>query len=306
MLAKNSQRGKKTAVKLLIASENVPTAVSPTEVAVSAESESENEEDEEDKAVRLAYEEMIRKQHAKAEAKRVEKEKKSMKAKITEYRADFIGKINLTEAEIDGEIAMMMAKIAILNEKKTACREKISAVNRGEYDEEILARKVEENAPKKIVKKIGKKAGTGEGGEKEKTTHYGKLSWGKMLGSDTLIRYGLHTDRSNCVYGLAAWGEMRFDDCEGGRTQKVAGITPTDCKGETLLWARSDDGAVVRTFGTLSGFVRSVLIYNGATASNRSSWDIISKNTPFGEYYDKRDNAWKPMSGIKKGDVINA
>lgn len=42
----------------------------------------ESEEDEEDKALRLAYEEMIRKQHAKAEAKKLAKEKKSMKAII--------------------------------------------------------------------------------------------------------------------------------------------------------------------------------------------------------------------------------
>ena len=46
----------------------------------------ESEEDEEDKALRLVYEEMIRKQHAKAEAKKLAKklakEKKSMKAII--------------------------------------------------------------------------------------------------------------------------------------------------------------------------------------------------------------------------------
>lgn len=42
----------------------------------------ESEDDDEDKALRLAYEEMIRKQHAKAEAKKLAKEKKSMKAII--------------------------------------------------------------------------------------------------------------------------------------------------------------------------------------------------------------------------------
>ena len=255
----------------------------------SEESEESEEDDDEKEAERLALE-ATRNLNAIREAKRVAKEKKSMKKKITEYRADFIGKINLAKAANTGEIAMTMAKLANLREKETAYDEKISATNRGEYDEEILAQKVEENAPKKVVKKAGKKAARKEGVAGE---NFGKKNWALMLGSTSRIRYGLHTDRGNCVYGLATL-----------RADKSGIITPTDADGNPYNWATKTT-PVPNCWMTLSGMVRSALIHNDATACKRNAFGWAGRNTPFGEYLDRSDGLWKPLANLVLGDRIN-
>ena len=245
--------------------------------------------------------EMTRKLNAKAEAKRAEKEKKSMKAKIMEFRAEFIGNNNLAKAANTGEIARLMAEIEILKEKNTAIDEKNSATNRGEYDEEILARKVEENAPKKVVKK----AGYGAGVERGKSTRYGKHDWDKMLANDTLIRYGLLVNKegNNCLYGKAI--------LRGGKEQTL--IYPTDKdgnrydkSGNSLNWATKEDN-MAKSWSTLSGFTRAVLIQFNAENRKKSSWDWADARgtTPFGEYYDEDDETWKPLAPIQYGDKIN-
>ena len=268
------------------------------ESVVATESESESEESEEDddekEAERLALE-ATRNLNAIREAKRVAKEKKSMKAKITEYRADFIGNNNLAKAENNSEIARILAEIEILKREKTLMGERIVAINRGGYDEEILARKLEENAPKKIVKKapkkIVKKAPKKEGVAGEK---FGKMNWALMLGSTSRIRYGLHTDRGNCVYGLATL-----------RADKSGLITPTDKDGNPHNWATKTT-PLPNSWSTLSGFVRSVLIHNDATACKRNAFGWAGgKTTPFGEYLDRSDGLWKPLANLVLGDKIN-
>jgi hypothetical protein len=268
------------------------------ESVVATESESESEESEEDddekEAERLALE-ATRNLNAIREAKRVAKEKKSMKAKITEYRADFIGNNNLAKAENNSEIARILAEIEILKREKTLMGERIVAINRGGYDEEILARKLEENAPKKIVKKapkkIVKKAPKKEGVAGEK---FGTMNWALMLGSTSRIRYGLHTDRGNCVYGLATL-----------RADKSGLITPTDKDGNPHNWATKTT-PLPNSWSTLSGFVRSVLIHNDATACKRNAFGWAGgKTTPFGEYLDRSDGLWKPLANLVLGDKIN-
>ena len=286
-------------LKKMIVSESVAEVVvveddEEKESVVATESESESEEDEEDKAERLALE-ATRNLNAIREAKRVAKEKKSMKAKITEYRADFIGNNNLAKAENNSEIARILAEIEILKREKTLMGERIVAINRGGYDEEILARKLEENAPKKIVKKapkkIVKKAPKKEGVAGEK---FGKMNWALMLGSTSRIRYGLHTDRGNCVYGLATL-----------RADKSGLITPTDKDGNPHNWATKTT-PLPNSWSTLSGFVRSVLIHNDATACKRNAFGWAGgKTTPFGEYLDRSDGLWKPLANLVLGDKIN-
>ena len=116
-----------------------------------------------------------------------------------------------------------------------------------------------------------------------------------MLGSTSRIRYGLHTDRGDCVSGLATL-----------RADKSGFITPTDAEGNPHYWAKTDNGAVVREFGTLSTFVRSTLIHNNATACKRNAFGWAGKNIPFGEYLDRSDGVWKPLAVLVKGDKINA
>ena len=290
-------------LKKMIVSESVAEVVvveddEEKESVVATESESESEESEEDddekEAERLALE-ATRNLNAIREAKRVAKEKKSMKAKITEYRADFIGNNNLAKAENNSEIARILAEIEILKREKTLMGERIVAINRGGYDEEILARKLEENAPKKIVKKapkkIVKKAPKKEGVAGEK---FGKMNWALMLGSTSRIRYGLHTDRGNCVYGLATL-----------RADKSGLITPTDKDGNPHNWATKTT-PLPNSWSTLSGFVRSVLIHNDATACKRNAFGWAGgKTTPFGEYLDRSDGLWKPLANLVLGDKIN-
>ena len=279
-------------LKKMIVSESVAEVVvveddEEKESVVATESESESEEDDDEKeAERLALE-ATRNLNAIREAKRVAKEKKSMKAKITEYRADFIGNNNLAKAENNSEIARILAEIEILKREKTLMGERIVAINRGGYDEEILARKLEENAPKKIVKKAPKKEGVA--GEK-----FGKMNWALMLGSTSRIRYGLHTDRGNCVYGLATL-----------RADKSGLITPTDKDGNPHNWATKTT-PLPNSWSTLSGFVRSVLIHNDATACKRNAFGWAGgKTTPFGEYLDRSDGLWKPLANLVLGDKIN-
>ena len=290
-------------LKKMIVSESVAEVVvveddEEKESVVATESESESEESEEDddekEAERLALE-ATRNLNAIREAKRVAKEKKSMKAKITEYRAEFIGNNNLAKAENNSEIARILAEIEILKREKTLMGERIVAINRGGYDEEILARKLEENAPKKIVKKapkkIVKKAPKKEGVAGEK---FGKMNWALMLGSTSRIRYGLHTDRGNCVYGLATL-----------RADKSGLITPTDKDGNPHNWATKTT-PLPNSWSTLSGFVRSVLIHNDATACKRNAFGWAGgKTTPFGEYLDRSDGLWKPLANLVLGDKIN-
>ena len=267
------------------------------EAVVATESESESEEkaeeeseedDDEKEAERLALE-ATRNLNAIREAKRVAKEKKSMKAKITEYRAEFIGNNNLAKAENNSEIARILAEIEILKREKTLMGERIFAINRGEYDEEILARKLEENAPKK--KSITKRNACG--GNEEKGEKLGKKNWATILGSSSRIRYGLHTDRGDCVYGLATL-----------RADKSGLITPTDKYGNPHNWATKTT-PLPNSWTTLSGFVRSVLIHNDATACKRNAFGWAGRNTPFGEYLDRSDGLWKPLANLVLGDKIN-
>jgi hypothetical protein len=261
-----------------------------------APEESEDDDEEEKEAERLQLEAM-RKLNAIREAKKLAAEKKSMKSKIAEYRAEFIGNPNLAIAGKEGEITKKLAEIENLRTEIGGFKDKIDATNLGMYDDEILARKVEENAPKKnkkIVKKTENKANI----KRKKTKHYGKLSWDKMLGSDTLIRYGLLVNRegNNCLYGKATL-----------RLGKDALIYPIDKDGNPSNWACETTG-LAGCWGTLSGFVRSVLIKLKAEKRKKGSWDWADarETTPFGEYYDKRDNEWKPLANVLKCDVINA
>ena len=292
-------------LKKMIVSESVAEVVvveddEEKESVVATESESESEEDEEDKAERLALE-ATRNLNAIREAKRVAKEKKSMKAKITEYRGDFIGNINLAKAENTSEIARILAEIENLRTEIGGFKEKINATNRGEYDEEILAKKMLENVPKKVVKKapkkIVKKTGCGAGVKRGKSKRYGKHDWGNMLQKDTLLRYGFHVKRDggNCLYGKACVGV-------GGKAE----ITPTDKNGNTYNWATKTTN-FEGSWDTLSGFVHSVKLEFDKATCKKGSWDWVDARgtTPFGEYYDESVKMWKPLAKIEEGHKIN-
>ena len=120
------------------------------------------------------------------------------------------------------------------------------------------------------------------------------MNWALMLGSTSRIRYGLHTDRGNCVYGLATL-----------RADKSGLITPTDKDGNPHNWATKTT-PLPNSWSTLSGFVRSVLIHNDATACKRNAFGWAGgKTTPFGEYLDRSDGLWKPLANLVVGDKIN-
>jgi hypothetical protein len=253
--------------------------------------------------VRLAYEEMIRKQLAKAEAKRVEKEKKSMKSKIAEFRAEFIGNLNIAIASEEGEITKKLAEIENIRTKIGGFRERINATNLGMYDDEIFEKKLAENAPKKVVKKL-KKVWTEEG--RGRNNRWGKNDWSGMLRKDTLIRYGLLVNKEggNCLYGKAV--------LRSGKEEKTL-IYPTDKEGNrfdkdgnSLNWANKANN-IARNWSTLSGFTRAVLIQFNAENRKKSSWDWADARgtTPFGEYYDENAEEWKPLATIQHGDKIN-